>query len=103
MVNGRSSVCERTLQGSRQLRGRECGHHATTMRAMPGFNVRCVRVERSPGTRMSALDRDGTDEQQADERTESLAGVTMKPTRRLHELGQSLWLDNITRDLLDSG
>jgi transaldolase len=27
----------------------------------------------------------------------------MKPTRRLHELGQSLWLDNITRDLLTSG
>ncbi len=27
----------------------------------------------------------------------------MRPTRRLHDLGQSLWLDNITRDLLDSG
>lgn len=27
----------------------------------------------------------------------------MKPTRRLHELGQSLWLDNITRTLLDDG
>jgi transaldolase len=27
----------------------------------------------------------------------------MKTTRRLHELGQSLWLDNITRDLLDDG
>jgi transaldolase len=27
----------------------------------------------------------------------------MKPTRTLHELGQSLWLDNITRDLLNSG
>ena len=27
----------------------------------------------------------------------------MKPTRQLHELGQSLWLDNITRALLDSG
>jgi transaldolase len=27
----------------------------------------------------------------------------MKPTQRLHELGQSLWLDNITRDLLDDG
>ena len=26
-----------------------------------------------------------------------------KPTQRLHELGQSLWLDNITRDLLDEG
>ena len=27
----------------------------------------------------------------------------MKATARLHELGQSLWLDNITRELLDSG
>lgn len=27
----------------------------------------------------------------------------MKPTRQLHELGQSLWLDNITRTLLDDG
>jgi len=27
----------------------------------------------------------------------------VKATQRLHELGQSLWLDNITRELLDSG
>lgn len=27
----------------------------------------------------------------------------MKATRLLHDLGQSLWLDNITRDLLDRG
>ena len=27
----------------------------------------------------------------------------MEPTRKLHELGQSLWLDNITRGLLASG
>jgi transaldolase len=27
----------------------------------------------------------------------------MKTTQRLHDLGQSLWLDNITRDLLNSG
>ena len=27
----------------------------------------------------------------------------MKPTRLLHELGQSLWLDNITREMLDDG
>src|SRR3979490_698600 len=27
----------------------------------------------------------------------------MKPTRKLHDLGQSLWLDNITRELLNSG
>ena len=27
----------------------------------------------------------------------------MKPTKELHDLGQSLWLDNVTRDLLNSG
>src|SRR6202012_3832145 len=27
----------------------------------------------------------------------------MKATKELHDLGQSLWLDNITRDLLDNG
>ncbi len=27
----------------------------------------------------------------------------MKPTRQLHDLGQRLWLDNITRELLDDG
>jgi transaldolase len=32
-----------------------------------------------------------------------LKEVFMKPTQALHNLGQSLWLDNITRDLLDSG
>src|SRR5437867_5868845 len=30
-------------------------------------------------------------------------GDTMKATQVLHNLGQSIWLDNITRDLLDSG
>ena len=27
----------------------------------------------------------------------------MKATKSLHNLGQSIWLDNITRELLDSG
>jgi len=27
----------------------------------------------------------------------------MKPTKQLHDLGQSLWLDNITRGILDDG
>ena len=29
--------------------------------------------------------------------------IPMKPTQQLHEAGQSLWLDNITRGLLDTG
>jgi transaldolase len=27
----------------------------------------------------------------------------MRATQKLHDLGQSLWLDNITRELLTSG
>ncbi len=30
-------------------------------------------------------------------------GPAVKPTGQLHRMGQSLWLDNITRDLLNSG
>ncbi len=30
-------------------------------------------------------------------------GAAMNPTGKLHDLGQSIWLDNITRDLLESG
>src|SRR5215475_11770007 len=33
----------------------------------------------------------------------SLENNKMKATQLLHNLGQSLWLDNITRDLIDSG
>ena len=32
-----------------------------------------------------------------------MIGATMKPTQQLHDLGQSLWLDNITRGLLATG
>ena len=33
----------------------------------------------------------------------NIDGDNMKPTQKLHDLGQSLWLDNITNDLLTSG
>jgi transaldolase len=36
-------------------------------------------------------------------RVEPAGGPAAKATGQLHRLGQSLWLDNITRDLLDSG
>src|SRR5262247_946499 len=39
----------------------------------------------------------------ANDRSKFLGGETMKATQLLHNLGQSLWLDNITRDLLDTG
>src|SRR5579864_5359779 len=32
-----------------------------------------------------------------------MRGEIMKATEMLHNLGQSIWLDNITRELLDSG
>jgi transaldolase len=53
---------------------------------------------------------DGVDRQHYDLATttaptdfESSGRYTMNATQALHDLGQSLWLDNITRDLLDSG
>jgi len=33
----------------------------------------------------------------------SLWRCTVKATRTLHDLGQSLWLDNITRNMLRTG
>ena len=36
-------------------------------------------------------------------RAEPATGAATKATGQLHRLGQSLWLDNITRDLLTSG
>src|SRR5664279_4368359 len=31
------------------------------------------------------------------------SGANMNKARELHKLGQSLWLDNITREILDNG
>ena len=36
-------------------------------------------------------------------RAEPASGAAVKPTGQLHRMGQSLWLDNIARDLLNSG
>jgi transaldolase len=36
-------------------------------------------------------------------RAEPAGGPTARPTGRLHRLGQSLWIDTITRDMLDQG
>ena len=49
-----------------------------------------VGVARSKGLRKRPVGR-------------AINGNDMKPTRQLHELGQSLWLDNISRGLLTSG
>lgn len=39
-----------------------------------------------------------------DQRSRATPGSdAVKATATLHDLGQSIWLDNITRDLLDSG
>jgi transaldolase len=42
-------------------------------------------------------------ENQSQTTTRTNTGEQMKATRKLHEMGQSLWLDNITRGLLNSG
>ena len=50
-------------------------------------------------------EQNGCERRQGQETTPgtSHARGAMKATKELHDLGQSLWLDNITRDLLDNG
>ena len=62
-------------------------------------------LERVSGTVMVGVDVREMDALLALQRaTCAHAGVVMnRNTRLLHDLGQRLWLDNITRDLLDSG
>src|SRR4029078_10300857 len=36
-------------------------------------------------------------------RAHPAGGAAVKPTGQLHRMGQSLWLDNITRELLEQG
>jgi hypothetical protein len=43
------------------------------------------------------------DERVSNGKVEPEAIFSMKATQTLHNLGQSIWLDNITRDLLNSG
>src|SRR5436189_6230161 len=60
--------------------------HAAASKRLPSGSRAGDPRERIPGW--------GTDRQE---------GGKVKATEKLHELGQSLWLDNITREMLDSG
>src|SRR5215510_6046784 len=53
----------------------------------------CAHVQRA-GRRQSPRERNHFANQRGD---------TMKATELLHNIGQSIWLDNITRDLLETG
>src|SRR5215831_17479238 len=64
-----------------------------------------LRTHRAAGHTTLERDSSFTRRERVRRRRESdiNRGNKMKATQILHELGQSLWLDNITRDLLDSG
>src|SRR5262245_2541331 len=60
--------------------------------------------ESSPVTgRSASMPRTSGTSSRARCRSQRTLGETMKATQKLHETGQSLWLDNITRDLLSQG
>src|ERR1700733_5063674 len=61
----------------------------------------CIRPAARPDERNQALS--GRLRSGRISRTPGNRGDKMKATQLLHNLGQSIWLDNITRDLLNSG
>ena len=72
---------------------------------------RCVGFAGGKGDRHAHLRLLGAAQGRADQvrlhtrqdRRNRKGGSEVKPTQQLHELGQSLWLDNITRKILDDG
>src|SRR5262249_20555307 len=108
---GRAALSRRPLRPRRRQDpdpvGREGGLGATPhdrVRAPGPLRARSGRVGVSAGRRGRRSDRRaarlGAPGAVARWRGE---GSAMNATRRLHEAGQSLWLDHITRDLLASG
>ena len=76
------------------------GQYAHDAKALASFATPDVTVDRIG----DLLDCDLGSLLTARPRSRSCAEVkAMKATQKLHELGQSIWLDNITRDLLTSG
>ena len=75
--------------------------------AAPAGSVQCTRVRRpkvcQPPRSHCILRIAVPARCAADGETPTRRGAPMQMTRQLHDLGQSLWLDNITRDLLTTG
>ena len=70
-------------------------HDAKVLSALPPADVTIERIGDLLDYDLARL-RDGRLTLQPE-------GDTMKSTQKLHDVGQSLWLDNITRELLNSG
>src|ERR1700724_3403351 len=60
--------------------------------------IACSRAMGVHGCRSEQAMRTGSEAND-----QPMGGDTVKATRTLHDLGQSLWLDNITRNLLRTG
>jgi transaldolase len=70
---------------------------ACQMLAFPRISPSPSGGNRSVSTKFSKRIHSATNQ------TPQGGGFTMRATDALHNLGQSIWLDNITRDLLESG
>src|SRR5215831_17594799 len=100
--------CNRPFAGFAQL-GKQRSHE----RARPGRRQLAVALDRRAAAAGCIRLAGGFDEREQPihgsssdrwiARAPRNRGDTMKATQLLYNLGQSIWLDNITRDLLDSG
>ncbi len=84
------------------VRQGQYAHDAAAVAAAPRPDVTVEHIRDLLGYDVSALLEGGRSMGAVSAGTLT-RGDTMKATTTLHELGQSLWLDNITRSLLSSG
>ena len=101
-----SALAEERVQ-AHKLAVREIAHSGKAAELIEKYGISSGHIVNAVKSALAAS-RDGADvagfkKSQKKSPTPAIIGKNIKPTQQLHDLGQSLWLDNITRGLLTSG
>ncbi len=102
-----SALAEERVQ-VHKLAVREIAHSGKAAELIEKFGISSGHIVNAVKSALLAVPRDaggvaGSKKSQKKSSRPAIIGKNIKPTRQLHDVGQSLWLDNITRGLLTSG
>ena len=102
-----SALAEEQVQ-VHKLAVREIAHSGKAAELIEKFGISSGHIVNAVKSALLAVRRDaggvaGSKKSQKKSPRPAIIGKNIKPTRQLHDVGQSLWLDNITRGLLTSG
>ncbi len=102
-----SALAEERVQ-VHKLAVREIAHSGKAAELIEKFGISSGHIVNAVKSALRAARRDaggvaGSKKSQKKSPRPAIISKNIKPTRQLHDVGQSLWLDNITRGLLTSG